>query len=126
MQEEQPLYATSYIGFYIRIYPNRVEFRAAPGRQSIPLAQIASVQLGMMGIWQITLETTGGQKYSIPTKHKKEVQQAIYNAQARFLNSASAPSTSAADEIAKLHELKEKGIITEADFEKRKNQILGT
>jgi Short C-terminal domain len=127
-QREQPLYTSNYMGFRIHIYPNRIEFGLGSGHQSIPLGQLASVQLGRALFMQITLETTGGQKYTIPTNHKKEVQRAIYDAQSRFLNPRSAPSipsTSVADEIAKLHDLKQRGIITEADFEKRKNQLLG-
>ena len=126
-QQEQPFYSSNYMGFWIRIYPNRIEFKAGIGSQSIPLAQIASVQLAMPLVMQITLETTGGQKYKIPTNHKKEVQQAIYDAQARFLNPGNvspAPSTNVADEIAKLHDLMQRGIISQADFEKRKNQLL--
>lgn len=126
MQPEQPFYASSYMGFYIRIYPNRIEFKAGLGEQSIPLAQVASVQVARMFVYQITLETTGGQKYGIPVKNKKEVQQAIYQAQSRFLNAGSAAqSPSVADEIAKLHDLMQKGIIGQEDFERRKRQLLG-
>ena len=124
-QQEQPLYATSYMGFWIHIYPTRIEFKSGIERESIPLSQIAGIRLGAPLIRQITLETTGGRKYAIPTKHKKEVQQAIYDAQSRFLNPGSAPSANVADEIAKLHDLKEKGVISQQDFEKKKNQLLG-
>lgn len=112
------------MGFWIKIYPNRIDFKAGVGSQSIPINQIASVQLGMMGIMQIILETTGGKKYSIPTNHKKEVQAAIYDAQARSTQNNNFP-TSAADEIAKLNDLKEKGIITQEEFDKKKKQLLG-
>lgn len=124
-QQEQPLYATSYMGFYIRIYPNRIEFKVGIGGQSIPLGQIASVQVGPVLFSQIVLETTGGQKYTIPTKRKKEVKQAIYDAQSRFLNTGNASQSSAADEIAKLHDLMQKGVISQEEFEGRKKQLLG-
>ena len=55
--------------------------------QSIPISQIASIQLGMMGVWQIILETTGGMKFKIPTHKKKEVKEAIYKAQEALNNS---------------------------------------
>jgi predicted Zn-dependent peptidase len=112
------------LGFWIKVYPNRIDFKAGIGSQSIPINQVASVQLGMMGVWQITLESTGGKKYSIPTTKKKEVQEAIYNAQADFARN-SQPQTSVADEITKLNELKEKGIITQEEFDKKKKQLLG-
>lgn len=125
-QQEQPLYQTSYVGFYIRVYPNRIEFKAGAGGQSMPLGQIASVQVGPPLFAQIVLETTGGQKYTIPTKHKKEVKQAIYDAQSRFLNPQSAsPAPSAADEISKLYDLMQRGAISHEEFEKRKKQLLG-
>lgn len=125
-QQEQPLYATSYMGFFIRIYPNRIEFKAGVGSQSVPLGQIASVQVGPPLFAQIVIETTGGQKYTIPTKHKKEVKQAIYDAQSRFLNPGSASSApSAADEIAKLYDLMQRGAISQEEFERRKKQLLG-
>jgi hypothetical protein len=122
--EEKPLYETSYVGFWIKVYPNRVNFKAGVGSQSIPINQIASVQLPMMGIWKITLETTGGKKYAIPTSKKKEVQKAIYDAQARFSGN-SHQQTSDADELTKLNDLKEKGVITDAEFKAKKKQILG-
>jgi len=113
------------VGFWIKVYPNRVDFKAGVGSQSIPINQIASVQLPMMGIWKIILETTGGKKYAIPTSKKKEVQQAILDAQSKFSGNGNNSKASDADEIMKLNDLKEKGIITEAEFEAKKKQILG-
>jgi hypothetical protein len=77
---------------------------------------------------QITIETTGGQKYGIPTNRKKEVQQAIYQAQAQFLNPGyppPVPPSSVADEITKLWDLMQRGIISQEEFERRKRQLLG-
>lgn len=122
--EETPLYETNYVGFWIKVYPNRVDFKAGAGSESIPINQIASVHLAMMGIMKVTIETAGGKKYQIPTTKKKEVQQAIYNAQSK----ASAPiqsKSSDADELMKLNELKEKGILSQEEFDKKKKQILG-
>src|SRR6266545_3935742 len=76
-EKEIPM-GSSYLGFWVKVFPNRVEFKAGPGMQSIPISQIASIQLGMMGVWQIILETTGGMKFKIPTHKKKEVKEAIY------------------------------------------------
>ena len=77
----------------------------------------------MMGIWKITLETTGGKKYAVPTSKKKEVQKAIYDAQAHF--SGNNHQTRDADELVKLNELKEKGILSQEEFDQKKKQILG-
>ena len=121
--QEEPIFSTSYLGFWIKVFPNRVEFKAGVGQQSIPINQIASVQLGMMGLWEIVLETTGGKKYKIPTHKKKEVQKAIYDAQSNT-TTENTHQPSIADELTKLHALKEKGIITNEEFEKQKNKLL--
>lgn len=80
-KDEGLIYKTNYLGFWIKVFPNRVEFKSKAGKQSIPISQIASVQLGMVGLMKITLETTGGKKYKIPTLKKEEVKNAIYEAQ---------------------------------------------
>jgi len=121
---EDPIYQTSYMGFWIKVYPNRVDFKSGVGSQSIPINQIASVQIAMMGVFQVTLESSGGMKYSIPTRKKKEVQQAIYDAQARLAAESGKHQTGVADEIMKLNELKEKGVITQEEFDRKKKQLL--
>lgn len=78
---EEPIYKTNYLGFWIRVYKNRIEFKNNVGKKSIPISQVASVDQAMLGVLKITIETTGGKKYKIPTLHKKEVAAAIYNAQ---------------------------------------------
>lgn len=123
---EKPLYESNYVGFWIKVYPNRVEFKTGAGSESVAINQIASISIPMMGIWKVTIETSGGKKYSIPTNKKKEVQRAIYDAQARFNPGNSQQSNSSvADEITKLNDLKEKGIISQEDFDAKKKQLLG-
>lgn len=123
--QEQPLYTSNNLGSWIKVYTNRVEFNSGGKHQSIPLNQIASIQLAPPLFMLITLETTGGQKYKIPTNHKKAVQRAIYDAQSRLQNASNAtPAASTADEIAKLYDLMQRGAITSMEFERRKNQLL--
>ena len=56
----------------------------------------------------------------------KEVQQAIYDAQARLAETGnSIGQTDVANEIAKFHDLKEKGVISQEEFDKKKKQLLG-
>src|SRR5258706_9065354 len=110
--QEEPLYKTSYLGFWIKVYPNRVEFKNSVGTKSIPMGQIASVQLAMAMMMKITIETTGGQKYPIPTTKKKEVQQAIYDAQAKSTGIVNS-QTDLSDQIFNFKKLKDKGIITQ-------------
>jgi len=119
---DKPLFKTNYLGFWIRVYANRVEFKSNVGRQSIPINQIASVQLGMFGFMKITIESTGGKKYSIPCIKKREVQEAIYEAQSSTSNQLS--PVSVADEILKLTTLKDNDVISLDEFNEQKNKLL--
>lgn len=118
--EPKPMYETSYMGFWIKVFPNRVEFKAGAGTQNVPITQIASIQLGMLGLMQIIIETTGGKKYKIPTHKKKEVKEAIYKAQEQLENQQG----SIADELTKLAELKNQGILSQEEFEDQKKKLL--
>lgn len=82
-KDENLIYKTNYLGSWIKVYPDRVDFRASAGRQSVPISQIASIKQSVIGFMRITIETTGGKKYKIPTLHKQAVQDAIYKAQAQ-------------------------------------------
>jgi hypothetical protein len=119
-----PIFETNYLGFWVKVFPTRVDFKNGPGTKSIPINQVASVQLGMWGYMQIILETTGGVKYKIPCTEKKEVQEAIYQAQDKLTSSQSSVSGGVADELEKLNKLKEKGILSEKEFEKQKEKLL--
>jgi hypothetical protein len=88
-QPQEPLYQTSYMGFYIKVFYDRVEFRSSQGVQSIPMSKLAGVQVASMLIMQITIQTTDGRAYPVPTMKKQEAQQAILQAYARFVNANS-------------------------------------
>jgi hypothetical protein len=75
-QPQEPLYQTSYMGFYIKVYPSHIEFKTGKGAQMLPLAQIASVESANL-MAQITITTITGRKHTIPTNKKAEAQQAI-------------------------------------------------
>lgn len=122
--QEVTLYETNYLGFWIKVFSNRVEFKSGAGSESVPINQIASVHTGMIGMMKIILETTGGKRYSIPTFKKKEVQQAIYKAQSTHIDDDNGNPATTADEITRLFELKEKGILSCEEFEAKKKQLL--
>lgn len=120
-----PLFETNYMGFWIKVFPTRVDFKSGVGTQSIPLSQIASIQLGMLGYMQIILETTGGKKYKIPCMKKKEVKEAIYKAQEMAQqNNSTTSSSGVADELIKLNELKNQGVLSEEEFAEQKKKLL--
>ena len=121
---EEAIYESHYMGFWIKVYPNRVDFTDGLGLNSIPISQITSVQLDRMGFLQITLETSSGRQYTIPTAKKRGVQQAIYDAQAS-LGANRSGQMDAADELAKFYGLMQQGVISPAEFDMKKKQLLG-
>jgi hypothetical protein len=120
---EQTMYESHYMGFWIKIYPSHVDFKDGKGLKSIPINQIISVQLDRTGFLQIILETSGGQKYTIPAMKRKVVQRAIYEAQAQ-LTAHSSSQANTADDIAKCYDLMQKGVISPAVFDMKKKQLL--
>ena len=125
--KEEPLFESNYLGSWVKVYSNRVDFSSYVGfgSESVPINQIASVRTSTMGIMKITIETTGGKKYTLPTHKKQEVKQAIYDAQAALTKGNGNQKTDVADEIKKLNALKEEGILTQDEFDKKKKQLLG-
>lgn len=75
------------MGFWVKVYPNRIEYKTPAGVKSIPIMQVASIEQAMAGVLKITIETTGGQQIVIPTSKKKELTNAIYDAQAKLSSS---------------------------------------
>lgn len=122
---EQPLYEANRMGFWVKLYKNRIEFKHGVKIESVPLNQIASVQLGTLGQMTVIVETSGGGKYTITAKDKKGLRQAIYNAIEGSKSQSSSGTSSTADELAKLASLKEQGVLTHDEFEAKKKQLLG-
>ncbi len=83
-QATSPLYENHYMGFYIKVYPDHIEFKNSHGSQVAHLSQITSVQAGMPLFMGITI-TINGQSQMIPTSKKKEVERAILDAQAQLV-----------------------------------------
>lgn len=119
----EELAKSSYAGFTLKVYPNRVEYKKLFQKNVIPINQIASVELGMPMLAQIVIETTGGKKYKIPVSlgSKGKIRDAIFQAQSG--GQVSAP-VSNADELNKLAELKERGVLTQEEFDNQKSKLL--
>ena len=131
--KEEPIFKTNYLSSKIKVYKDRVEYSQGIGLGgiSIPISQVASVELGFLGFMCVYIETTGGKKYMMATFKKKEVRDAIHKAQS--LNNSNYKSNTydekksherVADELIKLNELKEKGMITDLEFESQKKKLL--
>jgi len=83
MSQNEPLFKTSYLGYKIAIYPTHLSYKplfGLGGEKTIPIDQIAAINIGMPGLAQITIETTGGQKIKLPVnlKHKSKIKELIY------------------------------------------------
>jgi Short C-terminal domain/Phospholipase_D-nuclease N-terminal len=84
----------------------------------------------LWSIFIIFLPYLGVFVYLIARGHKMQ-EHAVQQAQAQdaamrqYVQSVSTPSTSTADELAKLADLRAKGLITDADFEQAKAKLIG-
>jgi len=121
----EPIFKTSYLGSTVKVYPTHVEWGFLFKKQSVPINQIASVELGIPLYAQVVIETTGGKKLKIPVGigEKNKLKDAIYSAQSGGGQRKDTPSE--INDLEKLAELKEKGVITEEEFQQKKKQILG-
>lgn len=122
---QAPLFQDKYMGSTTSVYNSHIEWGMMGKHESIPLSQVANVELPPL-ILQAVVETTGGKKVKIPLKNREGFKSAVMgalNAQGSGNHSASAPS--AADELLKFAQLRDSGIITEAEFEAKKKELLG-
>lgn len=80
---DELLYETKYLGSSVKVYKNRIEWKMLLQKKSVPISQIAAVELGMPLHAKVTIETTGGKKYGIPVMpgKKQPLQDAIFKAQ---------------------------------------------
>lgn len=122
----EPIASSHYAGFTLKVYPNRVEFNKLFQKNVIPINQIASVEIGMPMLAKITIQTTGGKKFKIPVSlHSKgKIRDAIFQAQSGEGQTVVHEQKSVAGELAKLDELKEKGILTQSEFDEQKKKLL--
>ena len=82
---EEPIYQTSFLGNKVGIYPSHLFFKkfwGLLGTTTIPINQIASVGISLIGI--LVVETTGGKKSALPfvgINRAKQLKEAILKAQ---------------------------------------------
>lgn len=118
------IFSTNYLGSKVEVFDNRIEWSLAFKRNSVPINTIASIELGIPLYAQVVIETTGGKKLKIPVApgQKKKLRDAIYEAQSAPQGQSNEKSN--LDEIEKLAQLKEKGILTEEEYNEKKKQLL--
>jgi len=131
------LFKTRCTKGYLVVYKDKVSIEmhvlGVHNENVLNLAQITGVELkttivsvlGMGGAVTITVHGTGNQKLEANMVKPKEAQEAkeIINNLISNKNSSKQPN-SGVDQLEKLAELKNKGIITQEEFEKKKKQLL--
>lgn len=80
---DQTIFETSFLGFKVSVFKNQIVYRNLLTRHIIPVRQIASVEVGIPGMQQIIIETTGGKKHKIVVRlrDKEKLVQTITNIQ---------------------------------------------
>ncbi len=76
------IFETKCMGFKTTVYANRVAYKFILGSEtSIPIKQIASVEVGMPLLQQVIIETTGGKrhKFVVAVGQKDKLRDAIYD-----------------------------------------------
>lgn len=81
-----PIFETSLLGFKVSVFENHISYKklfGIGGETSIPINQISSIDIGLPGLQQISIETTGGKKINIPVslKSKNKLIDAIHKVQ---------------------------------------------
>jgi hypothetical protein len=123
------IYETKLLGMSVRVFSDRVEYKPGLGSgvQIISVNQIASIKLGQWLVNRLVIETTGGREYVITTSKKKEVAEAIHQAQSALRSQSlhQVSANSVADEIAKLAKLRDQGVLSNQEFEHQKTSLIG-
>jgi hypothetical protein len=123
------IYETRILGMSVKVFSDRVEYKPGLGSgvQLIPVNQIASIKLSQWLVNRLVIETTGGREYVITTGKKKEVAEAIHQAQTALLSQPQhqVSANSVADEIAKLAKLRDQGVLSNREFELHKTNLIG-
>lgn len=122
---EKTIFETSYLGSKVTVYEDRLVWKFVLRKQTIPINQIASVDTTIPLYAQVVVETTGGEKYKIPVQPfaKGKLDEAIKQAMSGSRSVSS--NSSNLDELQKLADLKERGVINQEEFEAKKKQLLG-
>lgn len=116
-----------YKGGGIKVYPDRIEYKVGFKNRTILTNQITGVYTTAYG--NLKIVTTGNKKFKINVglHSKGKIRDAIIKAQTQATHPqvSTQQPTSTADELTKLADLKEKGVITKDEFESQKAQLLG-
>lgn len=80
-----PIFETSILGTGLKVYEDRIEQKIWFQKTTIPIKQVASVEIGMPGIQAITIHTTDGRArmLTVRLKDKEAAYEAIRQAMSK-------------------------------------------
>lgn len=79
----EPIFETSFLGFKVSVFKEQIVYKNLLVKHIVPVKQISSVEVGIPGLQQIIIETTGGKKHKVVVRlrDKDKLVEAITNAQ---------------------------------------------
>jgi ribosomal protein S25 len=132
------LYVTTHLNFKTRVYINRIEYSGSFGKNVLPIETVAWVKLRSGGTG-IIIETTDGKRVVMVIKPKDRLDfadavlkvQEMQPKRVKFKDTQTVridqleQFTDDFDELEKLAKLRDKGIVTQEEFDTKKKKILG-
>jgi DNA helicase-2/ATP-dependent DNA helicase PcrA len=78
--DDDPIFETSRLEYKITVYKDKIVYNPGksflfnkPKSQTIPISQIASVELGSFGLHQVFIKTTGGSKHDLVIESGEQI-----------------------------------------------------
>ena len=122
---DTPLFQAKSWPFKTTVYQGYIEYKGIGETKNIPIASISDITKEPLAFIKAVLRLNSGEKIEVivGNKHLKEFMSVVTS----LLNdrgNSHAPASNL-NELEKLAQLKDKGIITEEEFQAKKKQILG-
>jgi hypothetical protein len=132
------LYATNHLNFKTRVFIDRIEYSGSFGKNVLPIETVAWVKLRAGGTG-IIIETTNGKRVVMVVKPKDRLDfadsvmkvQELQPKRVKFKDTQTVridqleQFTDDFEELEKLAKLRDRGIVTNEEFETKKKKILG-
>ena len=125
---DEPIFNVGTLGFRVIVYSNRIEYKPIFGKKIIPLNKINDIEIPpVWGTSWVNIVLNSGEKIQITvgTNNVKKFISVVSDLLEKNKN-VSSISTNALDELEKLAKLKDKGVVTQKEFNLKKKQLLNS
>ncbi len=122
---EELILKAGTLGFSVLVYSNRIEYKPIFGKNIIPLNKINDIETPpVWGTSWVNIVLNSGEKIqlTVGTNNVKKFVSVVSGLLEQ--NSNPKAPTNTLDDLEKLSKLKDKGIITQKEFDKKKKQLL--